>query len=210
MLKYKGLWNIVDRSLPALVPTNTQGHLEWTQCDQEAQLQIMTTLNSLLLNYVFDMKTAKEVWDLLRVHYQGNDDLWQHYLLEHLFTITFHDLDHMEPQIADIMAITCQLTDIDFPVLDQLLASAIRVKLPESWDTLKTVLTNTTGGAQTSKGVISQVLAEEHCCVMIPLPPLRDPLLFFSHQMSPPTTSSPLDSPLTLVHPTAQSHACPM
>src|SRR5216683_2119663 len=41
-------------------------------------------------------------------------------------------------------------------------AEAVTVKLPESWDTLKTVLANTTGGAQTSKGVISQVLAEEH------------------------------------------------
>src|SRR5216683_7315006 len=43
-----------------------------------------------------------------------------------------------------------------------LLAGMIRVKLPESWDTLKMVLANTTGGAQTSKGIISQVLAEEH------------------------------------------------
>jgi hypothetical protein len=49
--------------------------------------------------------------------------------------------------------------------MDRLLAGTIRVKLPGSWDTLKTVLTNTTGGAQTSKGIISQVLAEEHCQV---------------------------------------------
>ena len=46
--------------------------------------------------------------------------------------------------------------------MDQLLAGVIRIKLLESWNTLKTVLTNTGGTAQTSKGVISQVLAEEH------------------------------------------------
>ena len=125
----------------------------------------MTTLDSSLLNHVLDTKTAKEVWDLLRVCYQGDDDLRQHYLLEHLFTITFHDSDPMEPQITDVVSIACQLTDIRFPITDQLLASTIRVKLPGSWDTLKTVLTNTTGGAQTSKGVISQVLAKEHCWV---------------------------------------------
>ncbi len=68
----------------------------------------------------------------------------------------------MELQITDIVAIACQLTDIGFPVSDQLLAGVIRVKLLESWDTLKTVLANTTGGAQSSKGVISQVLAKEH------------------------------------------------
>ena len=65
MLKYKGLWTIVDGSLPAPAPTDTQGHLEWTQRDQEAQLQIMTTLDGSPLNHVLDAGTAKEVWDLL-------------------------------------------------------------------------------------------------------------------------------------------------
>jgi hypothetical protein len=68
----------------------------------------------------------------------------------------------MEPQIAEVMSIAHQLTDIGFSIIDQLLAGAIRIKLPESWNTLKTVLANTGGTAQTSKGIISQVLAEEH------------------------------------------------
>jgi len=68
----------------------------------------------------------------------------------------------MELQIAEVVSISCQLTDIGFPITDQLLASAIRVKLPESWDTLKMVLANTGGTGQSSKGVISQILAEEH------------------------------------------------
>jgi hypothetical protein len=110
-------------------PTDARGHLEWTQRDQEAQLQIMTTLNSSPLNHVLDVKTAKEVWDLLRVRYQGNDNLHQHYLLKYLFTIAFHDSDLMELQIADIVSIARQLTDIGFPITDQLLASTIRVKL---------------------------------------------------------------------------------
>ena len=60
------------------------------------------------------------------------------------------------------MSIACQLTDIGFPITVQLLARAIRIKMLESWNTLKTVLANTRGMAQTSKGVISQVLAKEH------------------------------------------------
>jgi hypothetical protein len=60
------------------------------------------------------------------------------------------------------VSIARQLTDIGFSIIDQLLAGVIRVKLPGSWDTLKTVLANTSGGAQTSKGIISQVLAKEH------------------------------------------------
>ena len=162
MLKYKGLWDIVDGSTLPPEPADAQAHLEWTRRDQEAQLQIMTALNSAPLNHVLDAKSAKDVWDLLRIRYQGDDDLRQHYLLERLFTIAFRDSDPMEPQIAEVVSIARQLTDIGFPITDQLLAGAIRIKLPESWNTLKTVLANTGGTAQTSKGVISQILAEEH------------------------------------------------
>jgi len=38
----------------------------------------------------------------------------------------------MEPQIAEVVSTACQLTDIGFPIMDQLLASTIRIKLPES------------------------------------------------------------------------------
>jgi hypothetical protein len=82
MLKYKGLWDIINGSTPPPVPMDAQAHLEWTRHDQEAQLQIMTALNSAPLNHVLDAKSVKDVWDLLRVCYQGNDDLRQHYLLK--------------------------------------------------------------------------------------------------------------------------------
>ncbi len=68
----------------------------------------------------------------------------------------------MEPQITDVVSITRQLTDIGFSISDQLLAGAIRVKLLKSWNMLKMVLANSGGTVQTSKGVISQILAEEH------------------------------------------------
>ena len=38
---------------------------------------------------------------------QGDNDLHQHYLLEHQFTITFCNSDPMKLQIADIMSIAC-------------------------------------------------------------------------------------------------------
>ncbi len=162
MLKFKGLWDIIDGSTPVPASTDAQAHLDWTQRDQEAQLQIMSTLNNMPLNHVLDAKTAKEAWDLLKVCYQGDDDLHTAYLLEHLFTITFHNTDPMELQIADVVSIACQLTDIGFSISDQLLAGAIRVKLLKSWNMLKTVLANTGGTVQSSKGVISQILAKEH------------------------------------------------
>jgi hypothetical protein len=147
MLKYKGLWDIINGSTPPPAPVDAQAYLKWTWCDQEAQLQIMTALNSAPLNHVLNTKLVKDVWDLLRVHYQGDNDLQQHYLLEWLFTITFCNSEPIEPQIAEIMSIARQLTDIGFPITDQLLARAIRIKLLELWNTLKTVLANTEGMA---------------------------------------------------------------
>jgi len=81
----------------------------------------MTALNSMPLNHVLDAKSVKDVWDLLRVYYQGDDDLQQHYLLKCLFTIAFCDSDPMESQIAEVVLTACQLTDISFPITDQLL-----------------------------------------------------------------------------------------
>ncbi len=42
----------------------------------------MLALNCAPYNHVLDVKSAKEVWDLLKVHYQGDNNLHQHYLLE--------------------------------------------------------------------------------------------------------------------------------
>jgi hypothetical protein len=71
----------------------------------------------------------------------------------------------MEPQINNIVSIACQLYTINFPVSDQWLTGMLRVKLPPSWNTLKTVLAHVEDKKLTSKGVIAQILAEEHRCI---------------------------------------------
>ena len=71
----------------------------------------------------------------------------------------------MEPQIANLISITCQLSDLKFPMTDNWVTGLIKVKLPASWETLKTVLANTEEGKLTSKEVIGQILAEEHHCI---------------------------------------------
>ena len=48
---------------------------------------------------------------------------------------------------------------------DNWVIGLIKVKLPVSWKTLKTVLANAEEGKLTSKGVIAQILAKEHCCI---------------------------------------------
>ncbi len=142
--------------------TDAQAHLEWSRRDQEAHLQLILALSRALRNCVLDATSAKEVWDTLKARYQGGGELHSTYLLERLFMTPFIDSEPMEPQIANVVSITCQLNNMGFPVSDQWLTAILKVKLPESWETLKTVLANAEEGKQTSKGVISQILAEEH------------------------------------------------
>jgi hypothetical protein len=68
----------------------------------------------------------------------------------------------MKSQIANHLTITCQLSDLKFLITDNWVTRLIKVKLPASWEMLKTVLTNAKEGKLTSKGVIGQILAKEH------------------------------------------------
>ncbi len=106
--------------------------------------------------------TSKEVWDMLKALYQGSGELHSHYLLERLFMTPFIDSEPMEPQINNVISITRQLNAINFAVSDQWLTGMLRVKLPLSWNTLKTVLAHIEDGKLTSKAVIAQILAKEH------------------------------------------------
>ena len=61
VLKYRGLWDVVDSSTPAPSPTDAQAHLEWSQHDQEAHLQLILSLSRAPRNHVLNAKTTKEV-----------------------------------------------------------------------------------------------------------------------------------------------------
>ena len=69
---------------------------------------------------------------MLKARYQGSGELRSHYLLERLFTTPFVNSEPMEPQINNIVSITCQLNAINFPISDQWLTGMLRVKLPPS------------------------------------------------------------------------------
>jgi len=74
---------------------------------------------------------------MLNAWYQGSGELRSHYLLERVFMTPLIDSKPMEPQIASIVSIICQLNAINFPISNQWLTGMLRVKLPPSWNTLK-------------------------------------------------------------------------
>jgi len=133
VLRYQGLWDVVDGTFPAPDPaTDAQAHLDWSRRDQEAHLQLILTLSPALHDHVLDTTLSKEVWDMLKARYQGSGELRSHYLLERLFTTPFINSEPMEPQINNIVSIARQLNAINFPISDQWLTGMLRVKLPPS------------------------------------------------------------------------------
>jgi hypothetical protein len=162
-LEYRGLWDIVYSSTPSPnANTDAVAYQEWRRCDKEAHLQLILSLSHAPHNYVLDAQSSKDVWDLLKTRYQSSGELCSYYLLKCLFITLFLDSKPMEPQIANLLTITHQLSNLKFPMTDNWVTGLIKVKLPASCKMLKTVLTNTEEGKLTSKGVIGQILAEEH------------------------------------------------
>src|SRR6266851_7614627 len=163
-LEYRGLWDIVDSTTPSPNATmDAAAYQDWHRCDKEAHLQLILTLSRTPCNHVLNAKSSKDVWDMLKIRYQGGGELCSHYLLKCLFMTPFIDSKPMEPQIANLISITHQLSNLKFPITNVWVTGLIKVKLPVLWEMLKTILANTEEGKLTSKGVISQILAEEHC-----------------------------------------------
>jgi len=76
VLRYRGLWDVVDGTSPAPDPaTDAQAHLDWSQCDQEAHLQLILMLSPASHDHVLDTTSSKEVWDMLKARYQGSGEL---------------------------------------------------------------------------------------------------------------------------------------
>src|SRR6266851_3842199 len=96
VLRYRGLWDVVDSTSPAPDPaTDAQAHLDWSWRDQEAHLQLILTLSPAPHDHVLDTTTSKEVWDLLKARYQSSGELRSHYLLKRLFMTPFIDSEPM-------------------------------------------------------------------------------------------------------------------
>jgi len=61
VLKFKGLWDVVNGSTPTPSLTNAQAHLGWSQRDQEAHLQLILALSRTPCNHILNATTSKEV-----------------------------------------------------------------------------------------------------------------------------------------------------
>ena len=162
LLGNHGLLSIVNGKTPAPdVTTDPNAYNNWYQRNQEALLQIVMALKSEGQNCINGVKSSKECWDHLTELYEGEGDQRIIYLMETLFITPLTDLDPMQPQLVALTQTAQQLVTAGLPVDDKLLAYLLVLRLPPSYATLRTVLSNTERTKITSKGIITQILAKE-------------------------------------------------
>ena len=114
------------------------------------------------LNTIFNAETSKEAWDSLMAHYKGKGEQKIAYLIIELFCSTLSDDMPLDPQINAMLHTANTITTLGLPLHEKLIALAIIISLPLSYDTLKTILTAAKSTEMTVKNVHSQVALEEH------------------------------------------------
>jgi len=162
ILHHRGLLPIVDGSLPAPDATaDPAGYIDWYDKDQEALLQIVLLLKVEGQNCMHNATTSKACWDKLTDQYQGEGDQQLIYLLEKLLMSPLVNTEPMQPQVNALTMTVQQMASAGLPVDNKLLAFLLILRLPNSYNTLKTVLSSMDSSKATTKGMASQILAKE-------------------------------------------------
>ena len=159
VLEIRGLWDVVDHQGDAPGEASDQ-YEEWKAKDREASAQITLTLKDEPLNTVMYATSAHSAWELLRTRYEGKGEQKVAYLISELFRSTLTDDSPLEPQINSMRRVAHTLHSLGHKLEDKLVAVAIILSLPPSYDTLRTILTSQTDKL-TLETITSQVLQEE-------------------------------------------------
>ena len=162
-LRSRRLWRVVNGTETAPDETiDPDAHDEWYLKDQDAQLTIISALKNIGQQCIYPCQTAKESWDTLRARYSDGGNRRLASLLEQVLKATFTDSEPLQPQLDKVIFANHQLEAANVIIPDIVIAHYIALHLPDSYSTLRTVLTSSDSTKMTSKWVIDQVVAEEH------------------------------------------------
>ena len=135
---------------------------EWEELDELACSTIMLTLAKNVYFNVEEEHTAYGVWQKLCDLYEKQSAASQIYWLKKLVDLKMKEGTTMSNHLNEFHTIFSQLTaqDIKFP--DSVKAMFLLITLPDSWDTFRTAISNSTSAeGLTSANVEGSLLTEE-------------------------------------------------
>jgi LTR polyprotein gag-polypeptide-like protein len=158
----RDLWGVIDGSEPKPdITTDPAGHADWRHKDLEAQIQIVMSVQGECLNTILGATSAKECWDKLSARYEGKGEQRLAYLMEELFHHALSESEPMDTQINNLLGVARNLESLGIGMDEKVIAFAIVMALPDSLNTLKTILYSTRGADLSIEDVTAQIYSDE-------------------------------------------------
>jgi hypothetical protein len=155
-LGINGLWKVVVGTDPC--PADGDPTL-----DEEATAQIEFTIKDDPLQTVMDTTSAKDAWDRLCDRYKGKGKKRLVCLIDKVFHTTFTDTEPLEVQINDLLADIRNINKLKKTFNNEITAIALINALPDSLDTLQTILGN--ADTITSVNMKAQIIEDKQRCI---------------------------------------------
>jgi hypothetical protein len=160
ILKLRGLWTVVDGTYAEPDATvDPTGFANWTRKDLEALAQISFTLMDGPLTYALGANSAKECWERLSTRYGSAQSAVL--LMEELSLPTLSESKPLELQIDRLVYVARTLDTLGFPIPDKALAYMIVFKLPDSMETLRTILSTAEPSEISTEAIVSKIIFDE-------------------------------------------------
>ena len=134
---------------------------DWVVKNHKACQQITLTLEDDPLMGVMSLDTAKDIWTALCTCYEGTGIQATAYLITKIWCEQFNDGTDLEIQINELHANAMKLANLGFALLDNILAIAILLSLPPSYNLLQTSIGVTSNDKLDFRKVIALILAEQ-------------------------------------------------
>jgi hypothetical protein len=159
-LRLRKLWTVVDGSSPKPAAGSTTLD-DWLDKDEEVLGQIEFTLKPGPLNTISRTTTAKDAWDKLCDRFEGKGKLRVVHLLNEVFHTAFTDSEPFEGQLNLFLNNISLINQIKGQDVfdDELTAIAMINALPDSLETLRTVISSSP--TITTDNVTNRILSDE-------------------------------------------------
>jgi hypothetical protein len=136
---------------------------EWEVLDRKALGTIRLSLEASVAFNISKEKTTKELMDALAKLYEKPSASNKVFLMKRLFNMKMSEGGSVADHLNEFNMVTNQLSSIKVEFDDEVRALLILCSLPESWNGLVMVVSNSVSGSNTLKfdDVVGVILSEE-------------------------------------------------
>jgi hypothetical protein len=136
---------------------------EWEVLDRKALGTIRLSLAALVAFNILKEKTTKELMDALAKLYEKPSASNKVFLMKRLFNMNMSEGGSVADHLNEFNMVTNQLSSVKVDFDDEVRALLILCSLPESWNGLVMVVSNSVSGSNTLKfdDVVGVILSEE-------------------------------------------------